>query len=95
MILIRTTFKAYLYRSVHNNCINHLKRKKYLQEKDEAFSNEILKQTEMQIRNLDDGIIENRMASGLRFTDFYMVAGVCIPSDEVGPEYGHSSESLN
>lgn len=58
MISIRTTFKAYLYRSVHNNCINYLKGKKYLSEKDEAFRKEVLKQTELQTRNLDTGIID-------------------------------------
>ena len=58
MISIRTTFKSYLYRSVHNNCINYLKGKKYLSEKDEVFRNEVLKQTELQTMNRDAGIID-------------------------------------
>jgi RNA polymerase sigma-70 factor (family 1) len=58
MISIRTTFKAYLYRSVHNNCINYLKVKKYLSDKDETFRNEVLKQSELNTRNLDAGIID-------------------------------------
>ncbi len=69
MISIRTTFKAYLYRSVHNNCINYLKGRKYMSEKDEAFRNEILKQTEIQIRNLDAGIIDT-IVSGEFETEF-------------------------
>ncbi len=58
MISIRTTFKAYLYRSVHNSCINYLKGKKFLSEKDEAFRNEVLKQSEVNIRHMDTGIID-------------------------------------
>ena len=58
MISIRTTFKAYLYRSVHNNCINYLKGKKYLSEKDETYRNELLKQSELNIRHMDTGIID-------------------------------------
>jgi len=58
MISIRTTFKAYLYRSVHNNCINYLKSKRHLGKKDEAFRDEVLKQTELNRKNLDAGIID-------------------------------------
>ncbi len=58
MISIRTTFKAYIYRSVHNNCINYLKWKKYLSEKDEILRNEVQKQSELNTRNLDAEIID-------------------------------------
>ena len=62
MISIRTTFEAYLYRSVHNNCINYLKVKKYLSDKDETFRDEVLKQSELNIKNLDAGIIDKMVS---------------------------------
>jgi len=58
MISIRKTFKAYLYRSVHNKCINYLKGKKYLSDRDETFRNEVLKQTELNSTNMDAEIID-------------------------------------
>ena len=69
MISIRTTFKAYLYRSVHNNCINYLKGKKYLSDRDENFRNEVLKQTELISRNMDAEIIEKIVSEELE-TEF-------------------------
>ncbi len=58
MISIRTTFKAYLYRCVHNNCINYLKGKNFLRERDETYRNELLKQSYLNIRHMDAGIID-------------------------------------
>ena len=65
MISIRTTFKAYLYRSVHNNCINYIKSKKHLSEKDELFRIEISKQSELNAKNPDTGVLDKLISEEL------------------------------
>jgi RNA polymerase sigma-70 factor (family 1) len=57
-IFVKTSFKAYIYRSVHNNCINYLNNKKYLDRNHASVRSEILKQTELNIKNLDTEIID-------------------------------------
>lgn len=57
-ITINTTFKAYIYRSVHNNCINYLKNDKYRNKNNEIIRHEIMKQSELNLQNLDTEIVE-------------------------------------
>ena len=57
-IIIETTFKAYIYRSVHNYCINYLKSIKHIRDKQEAARIEISRQFEVNIKNLDTGVID-------------------------------------
>lgn len=68
-IIIESTFKAYIYRSVHNNCINYLKSNKYIRDKQEAARIEISRQFEVNIKNLDTGIIDQLISEefNLRF----------------------------
>ncbi len=57
-IIIETTFKAYIYRSIHNNCINYLKRIKHIRNRQEAVRIEVSRQSEVNIKNLDTDIID-------------------------------------
>jgi RNA polymerase sigma-70 factor (family 1) len=50
-IKIESSFKSYLYRSVHNNCINFLKRSRHLSEIHETARAEILKQHEINMHH--------------------------------------------
>jgi RNA polymerase sigma-70 factor (family 1) len=52
-IIVESSFKSYIYRSVHNNCINFLKKSRYLSEKNEVVRDEILKQHEINMYYFD------------------------------------------
>jgi RNA polymerase sigma-70 factor (family 1) len=52
-IIVESSFKSYIYRSVHNNCINFLKKSRCLSEKNEAVRDEILKQHEINMYYFD------------------------------------------
>lgn len=58
-IAIKTTFKAYIYKSVHNNCINYIKNERYLSIKSESLRMELTKYAELNTINLDTKIIDN------------------------------------
>lgn len=62
LISVKTSLKAYIYRSVHNNCINYLKNKKYVNRNHESVRSEILKQTELNIKNFDTEIIDKMVS---------------------------------
>lgn len=49
-IKIESSFKSYIYRSVHNNCINFLKKSRHLSEIHETARAEILKQHEINMQ---------------------------------------------
>jgi RNA polymerase sigma-70 factor, ECF subfamily len=46
-IVIESSFKSYIYKCVHNNCINFLKKSRHFSEKHEIIKDEILKQYEI------------------------------------------------
>ncbi|MGF1586927.1 MAG: RNA polymerase sigma factor [Bacteroidales bacterium] len=52
-INIKSSFKSYIYRSLHNNCINFLKKSRQLSNLNETAKAEILKQHEINMQCFD------------------------------------------
>ncbi len=61
-ISVKTSFKAYIYRCIHNNCINYLHNQKYLTRNNESVRSEILKQTELNIQNRNTEILDKMVS---------------------------------
>ena len=62
-ISVRYSFKAYIFKSVHNQCLNYLKKSKYQSVKDDSFRQEIVKQYEININNIDPGAIDELVSA--------------------------------
>lgn len=62
-ILIESSFKAYIYRSIHNNCINYLIKSEYLREKSETIRQEVKRHYEIFINNLDSEVIDSLISA--------------------------------
>jgi RNA polymerase sigma-70 factor, ECF subfamily len=61
-IVIESSFKSYIYRSVHNNCINFLKKSRQLSIKQETVRAEILKQHEINMHHFDQEGIDRLLS---------------------------------
>jgi RNA polymerase sigma-70 factor (ECF subfamily) len=57
-IEIDSSFKSYIFRSVHNNCINNLKKSEVLRRQSEKMAGEILYHNEVAMRNFSPEIID-------------------------------------
>ena len=53
------SFKAYIFRSVHNNCINYLKKNEVLRKQYKQMSDEIVYHNEVALQNFNSEIIDN------------------------------------
>jgi RNA polymerase sigma-70 factor (ECF subfamily) len=58
-IEINHSFRAYVFRSVHNNCINFLKKSEVLKRQSREMEEEILYHNEIALRNFNPDIIDN------------------------------------
>jgi RNA polymerase sigma-70 factor (ECF subfamily) len=61
-IQIDKSFKSYIFRSVHNNCINYLKKSEVLRRQSQRMADEILYHNEVALRNFSFGIIDDLIA---------------------------------
>jgi RNA polymerase sigma-70 factor, ECF subfamily len=52
-INIESSFKSYIYKSLHNNCINFLKKSRHLSDMNETVRAEIIKQHEINMHHFD------------------------------------------
>jgi RNA polymerase sigma-70 factor (ECF subfamily) len=58
-IQIHTSLKAYLYRSIHNRCINLIRRNEVNLRKGTNYANNTLESTDQDIAGKDDSALEN------------------------------------
>jgi RNA polymerase sigma-70 factor (ECF subfamily) len=58
-IEINHSFRSYIFRSVHNNCINFLKKSEVLKRQSKEMEEEILYHNEIALRNFSPEIIDN------------------------------------
>jgi RNA polymerase sigma-70 factor, ECF subfamily len=66
-IRIDHSVRAYIFRSVHNNCINHLKKSAVLRRYNQEMADEIAWHNELAVRNFNPEIIENLAAAETEF----------------------------
>jgi RNA polymerase sigma-70 factor (ECF subfamily) len=64
-IEIEHSFKSYVFRSVHNNCINYLKKSEVLKRQSRQMADEILYHNEVALRNCSPGIIDDLISEEL------------------------------
>jgi len=64
-IQIDQSFKSYVFRSVHNNCINYLKKSEVLRRQSKQMADEIIYHNEVALRNFSPGIIDNLISEEL------------------------------
>ena len=64
-INIDQSFRSYIYRSVHNNCINYLKKSEVLRRQSQEIADEILYQNEISLRNFSPEIIDGLVSEEL------------------------------
>jgi RNA polymerase sigma-70 factor, ECF subfamily len=62
------SLKAYLYRSVHNNCINYFRKKKVDNRLTEEYHAEILRRIELLERNFNESSLERLVAQELELS---------------------------
>lgn len=53
-----TSLKAYLYSSVHNACINHIKRQAYISEKMKNFEQEVYEENSYLLHRIESEVME-------------------------------------
>ena len=58
--------KAYIFRSVHNNCINYLKNSEVMRRQSKKMTEEILYHNEVALRNFSSSIIDELISEELR-----------------------------
>jgi len=66
-IRIDHSVRAYIFRSVHNNCINHLKKSAVTRRYNQQLADEIVRHNELAVRNFNPEIIENLAAAETEF----------------------------
>jgi RNA polymerase sigma-70 factor (ECF subfamily) len=64
-INIDRSFKAYIFRSVHNNCINFLKKSEVLSRQSKKMADEIIYHNEVAMRNFSPEIIDRLVGEEL------------------------------
>jgi RNA polymerase sigma-70 factor, ECF subfamily len=64
-IQIDYSFKSYIFRSVHNNCINYLKKSEVLRRQSERMAEEIIYHNELAMRNFSPEIIDDLISEEL------------------------------
>jgi RNA polymerase sigma-70 factor (ECF subfamily) len=64
-IEIEHSFKSYVFRSVHNNCINYLKKSEVLKRQSKQMSDEIIYHNEVALRNCSPVIIDDLISKEL------------------------------
>jgi len=64
-IQIDISFKAYIFRSVHNNCINYLKKSDVIRRQYKEMSDEIIYHNEVALQNFSPEIIEGLISEEL------------------------------
>lgn len=64
-IQIDNSFKSYIFRSVHNNCINYLKRSEVLRRQSKQMADEIIYHNELALRNFRPEIIDDLITGEL------------------------------
>ncbi len=65
---IEVSWKAYVYRAVHNRCLNHLKRSKVLKNPDQEIREEVIYHHQIAIQNLDPDILDRLISEELAKT---------------------------
>jgi RNA polymerase sigma-70 factor (ECF subfamily) len=64
-INVENSFKAYIFRSVHNNCINYLKYSEVLRRQSKRMTEEILYHNEVALRNFSPAVIDDLISEEL------------------------------
>ena len=64
-IRIEYSFKSYIFRSVHNNCINYLKKTEVLHRQSELMASEIIYHNNIALRNFNPEIIDQLISEEL------------------------------
>jgi RNA polymerase sigma-70 factor (ECF subfamily) len=59
------SFRSYIFRSVHNNCINYLKKSEMLRKQSKLMADEILYHNEVALRNFRPAIIDDLISEEL------------------------------
>jgi RNA polymerase sigma-70 factor, ECF subfamily len=62
---VETSVKPYIYRSVHNNCINYLKNSEVLRRQSSHMAEEILYHNEVALRNFSPAVIDDLISEEL------------------------------
>ena len=65
LINIDVSFKAYIFRSVHNNCINYLKKNNVLRQQNKLMSDEIIYHNTVALLNFNSEIIDTLVSEEL------------------------------
>jgi len=64
-IRIDISFKAYIFRSVHNNCINHIKKSDVIRRQTREMYDEIVYHNEIALQNFSSEIIDSLVSEEL------------------------------
>ncbi|MFA5818438.1 MAG: RNA polymerase sigma-70 factor [Bacteroidales bacterium] len=64
-IKIDISFKAYIFKSVHNNCINYLKKSDLIRRQSKQMFDEIMYHNELALQNFSSEIIESLVSDEL------------------------------
>ena len=64
-INVENSLKAYVFRSVHNNCINYLKNSEVLKRQSKRMTEEILYHNEVALRNFSPAVIDDLISEEL------------------------------
>jgi len=64
-IEIEVNVEAYIFRSVHNNCINYLKKENMIRRQFKHMADEILYHNELALKNFKSDIIDNLVSAEL------------------------------
>jgi RNA polymerase sigma-70 factor, ECF subfamily len=64
-IQIDFSFKSYIFKSVHNNCINYLKKSKVLRRQSELLYEEVIYHNNIALRNFNPEIIDQLISEEL------------------------------
>jgi RNA polymerase sigma-70 factor (ECF subfamily) len=65
VINVEKSFRAYIFRSVHNNCINYLKNSEVMRRQSAQMREEILYHNEVALRHLSSAIIDDLISEEL------------------------------
>ncbi len=65
---IDVSWKAYVYRAIHNRCLNHLKRSRVLKKLDQETHDDIIYHHQIVIKNLDPDILDRLISEELATT---------------------------
>jgi RNA polymerase sigma-70 factor, ECF subfamily len=64
-IHVDQSFKSYIFRSVHNNCINYLKKSEVLRRQSQRMADEIIYHNAVALRNFNPAIIDDLITEEL------------------------------